>query len=225
MAWLEDLGKTIGHVAQGINDAAQTVADAAQDTMEQVKQQREQERQQKKQQNTEKCPNCGHPLSGIAAVCPLCGFEFRSVDSEGSIENFVKDLNELERKRSAVFDSISQALSKRKANPTDEKIATLIRNYVIPNTKEDIIEFMLLASNNINGKVFVRGARTSYNSGNGVSEVVQAAWVSKFEQAYNKAKISFGDDPDFKKVEELYCSKVKIVSEEKPKSFFERLWF
>ena len=35
-------------------------------------------------------------------------------------------------------------------NETDQKKINLIRSYVIPNTKEDLFEFLVLASSNIN---------------------------------------------------------------------------
>lgn len=65
----------------------------------------------------------------------------------------------------------------------------LIRNYPIPNTKEDIFEFMILASSNISGD-------NSFS--------LSEAWKSKFEQGYQKAKLLFCDEPEFEKIQTLY---------------------
>ena len=225
MAWLEDLGKTIGHVAAGVSDAAQTVTGAAQETMEQIKQQREIE-----QEDSRKCPGCGQPLNGVIAVCPLCGFEMRAADSDGSVAKFAKQLNRLERGRNNTLDALSKTFSGKTSNPTDEKIAGHIRNYVIPNTKEDIFEFMLLAAGNLDARAIAKlqkrkgifGASNAYQQEKeGISEVVLTAWLNKFEQAYQKAKISFGGDPDFKKIQDLYDSKMREIQAAKSKS---RMW-
>ena len=217
MAFLEDIGKTFGQVAVGVTDAAQTVAGAAQEAMEQARQQREQE-QVKAIADDSKCPSCGHPLNGMVAVCPMCGCEMRSNgDGDGSVAQFVKQLNKIERGRNNVMDSLSKTFSGRVANPTDEKIAGHIRNYVVPNTKEDIFEFMLLAAGNLDAKKVallqkrkgIFGAsNTMQQEREGVSELVITAWLNKFEQTYQRAKITFGTDPDFRRIQDLYDSKM-----------------
>lgn len=225
MAWLEDLGKTIGQVAQGVTDAAQTVTGAAQETMDQIRQQREQE-----QEDARKCLGCGQPLNGVEAVCPMCGYELRGSGSDGSIGEFARQLGKIERGRNNTLDAISKTFSGRTANPTDEKIASHIRNYIIPNTKEDVFEFMLLASSNLDAKSVAKlqkrkglfGASNAYQQEReGISEVVLTAWLNKFDQAYQKAKISFGGDSDFRKIQDLYDSKMNEIEAAKSRS---RMW-
>lgn len=118
-----------------------------------------------------KCPNCGEPLKSFVAVCPSCNYELR--DFSASVQKLYEKLE--------VVVSI------------DEK-AMLIRNYPVPNTKEDILEFMILASSNINGE-------THKN--------LFDAWVSKFEQTYNKAKMVLKNDYCYEQIEEIY-KKTKI---------------
>ena len=226
MALLEDIGKTIGQVAAGVTDAAQTVAGAAQSTMEQARLQREEE-QAKALADGSKCPGCGHSLSGMEAVCPMCGYQMRTdEDDDGSVAQFVKQLNKIERGRNDVMDSLSKTFSGRTSNPTDEKIAGHIRNYVVPNTKEAIFEFMLLAAGNLDAKkvALLQKRKGIFGVNNamqqerdGVSEVVITAWLNKFEQTYQRAKISFGGDPDFKRIQDLYDSKMAEINAAKAK--------
>lgn len=77
-----------------------------------------------------KCPNCGEVLPSFVTNCPSCGYELRGTTATSSIVTFYKDLNN------------TQSVEQR---------SNMIRNFPIPNAKEDIIEFMVLASSNISG--------------------------------------------------------------------------
>lgn len=65
----------------------------------------------------------------------------------------------------------------------------IIRSFPIPNTKEDIFEFMILASSNIDEHP---------------NKNVFNAWIAKFEQCYQKAKLSFKQENDFVKIQAIY---------------------
>ena len=78
--------------------------------------------------------------------------------------------------------------------------ASMIRNYPIPNTKEDLLEFFILAGSNISTNIF-----DSQNT------EVSSAWKSKFEQAYEKAKILFDGTEEFNKINELYNQKQQKI--------------
>lgn len=80
----------------------------------------------------------------------------------------------------------------------------MIRNFPIPNTKEDIIEFMILASSNILGE----DERDIYE-----------AWLAKFEQAYQKALILFAGDPDIVRIQQIYSNcQINIDTEKSEKN-------
>ena len=57
----------------------------------------------------------------------------------------------------------------------------------MPNTKEDIYEFMILAATNLEAS----GDNTD-------------AWLIKLEQAHQKAKYMFGDSVDIKYIDDVY---------------------
>jgi len=96
------------------------------------------------------------------------------------------------------------------ADPTDKSIANVINSFVIPNTREDILEFMILAANSID--VSALDHMRNQGSSDGLSRnLVANAWVSKFEQSYQKAKIAFGKSPEFNEIEELYTKKQREI--------------
>ena len=86
----------------------------------------------------------------------------------------------------------------------------LVKTFPIPNNKEDIFEFMLLASTNFDHM---------YYASHRDEEDVSDAWLIKIEQCYNKAQILFSkDDPDFLKIREMY-EKTKFICNEATKRY------
>lgn len=121
-----------------------------------------------------KCPNCGELLKSFTTVCPACGYELRSVRTNSSVEALAK--------------KVELASSLEDKNE-------LITNFYIPNTKEDIYDFFILAVSNLEDK--------QYDTDD--------AWQAKLEQAYHKAKISFGNTDEFEYLEKLYIQTRKEV--------------
>ena len=88
----------------------------------------------------------------------------------------------------------------------------MIRSFSIPNTKEDILEFMILAASNIDLKLYGEEDRAGINS---PQRLISDAWLAKFEQAYEKARFSFSGYPDFVNIKEIYEKKMIRLEEEK----------
>lgn len=126
-----------------------------------------------------KCPRCGEVLNSFASSCPSCGYEIRGNKVSSSVHNFTMRLS--------------------KMNDEQQKIM-LIRSFPIPNNKEDILEFIILASSNIEDSID--------------NELIDA-WQVKFEQAYQKANMLFKDDDAFLKIQEIYTSANKKISKRK----------
>lgn len=126
-----------------------------------------------------KCPNCGETIDAFVINCPSCGHELRDSTATNSVQRLYWELN--------------------RATTTEQKVL-MIRNYPIPNAKEDIIEFMIQASTNIKGES---------------DKTIFEAWVAKYEQAYQKAKIALQSDPAFSQIEELYEKTEKTIAKGK----------
>lgn len=118
-----------------------------------------------------KCPNCGEVLKSFTPNCPSCGYELRNSKTTNYIYDFTQKLE---------------------AASTTKQKDDLIRHFVMPNTKEDIYEFIILAATNVEKN----GDNTD-------------AWFVKLEQAYNKAKMIMGGSSDFQIIETIYTKAIK----------------
>lgn len=121
-----------------------------------------------------KCPNCGELIKSFTTVCPTCSYELRNVITNSPVEALAKKVE--------------------MATSLDDKIE-LIANFYVPNTKEDIYDFFILAVSNLEDK--------RYDTDD--------AWRAKLEQTYHKAKLSFGNTAEFEYLEKLYTRTRKEV--------------
>lgn len=101
-----------------------------------------------------KCPVCGEVLPSFTAICPACGHELRESVVSASVREF----------------------SDRLIAAADSHVrAGVIEAFPVPNTREDIAEFLILIAANIDGCD---------------SEEEFDAWRVKFEQCSQKARMT-----------------------------------
>ena len=176
------------------------------------------QRQQEYSGKLIKCPNCGEVLSSFTVNCPVCGYELRGLDSTYSIKSLQSKIEQLEAQRTNQKGPslIKQMFGYNKLEKVDSQIVSLIKNYTIPNTKEDILEFLILASSNIDFKVYGL-EKQQYQMNNPAQLEISDAWIAKFEQAYQKAKILFGESEEFKNIDDLYKKTMKKLKFAKSK--------
>ena len=135
-----------------------------------------------------KCTNCGEVLPSFAIKCPSCGYEIRDKKISKVIEEFSKKLSECDNTK---------------------KLIQLIRTFPIPNTKEDLFEFLVLAKTNM---------KMYDENGDGIisesEEELFNAWLIKVEQCIEKAKLLITETKDLelyeKAKEELTVIKNKL---------------
>ena len=120
------------------------------------------------------CPACGCPISFNDVTCPGCGREIQGRKVSSAINILVDNL----------------------ASETSEtKKIELIKTFPIPNSREDIIEFMLLASTNFDAKYYI-----SHKNVENVAE----AWLVKIDQCYKKGLLMFDRPYDRATIEKIY---------------------
>ena len=145
-----------------------------------------------------KCPNCGENVDSINVKCPMCGIELHREVSTKSIQSFIEELQKIN----------DQLVSPSLFNTGNKEVITrkkidLIRNYPIPNSAEDILEFMFLAVSNIESEEIDK------------DEELCKAWRGKLEQSYQKAKFTLHDSPYFPKIQALYEPVMKQFEKDK----------
>ena len=168
-----------------------------------------------------KCPNCGEVMESFLTVCPTCGYEIRDVRSASSVRELAVKLENISAQKMTSFeekksfmkmvfgkdfkdgDEAEEALERFESQKNQEK-ASLIINFAVPNSKEDIMEFMILAASNIDVK-------------KGIDDDVTKAWISKLDQVYQRAEISMSNHPDFLQIKTIYDRKKKEIKNKKLK--------
>lgn len=118
-----------------------------------------------KQGNVKKCPACGSDWVSGEVKCS-CGYLLTETSANSSSQELDKRLREAKRNRHA----------------------TIIRNFPIPNSREDLIEF--LAALEPKSKIgFI-----SHFKEDDINKKITKAYREKFNECLNKAKISFPTD-------------------------------
>ena len=159
-----------------------------------------------------KCSNCGHAVGAFDLYCPACGIELRDKDASRSVSELFEKLEAIDSESSRgsnggsffsktsrrggdnhpkgflanLFSSFSGAVEQASArNDIDQRKINLIKMYPIPNTVEDILEFVILASSNVDPKAYSPGSTAA------LGKPLSDAWLSKCEQAIRKAEVTF----------------------------------
>lgn len=185
----------------------------------------EEEQEIKIEENTErknvydgkihKCPSCGEGLKAFDIKCPSCGFEIRDRNSSSSLREFYLKLEKIEsgREKKKATSIFAQSLTGDNLSKTDEQKISLIRSFIIPNTKEDLYEFLILSKSNIEIDLYentqLKTARLA----------VSDAWKAKFEQAYQKAKLLFKNDERMIEIQAMYDEVNKSIEKAKWKTW------
>ena len=162
-----------------------------------------------------KCPNCGEIINAFVTICPACNYEVRGAKASSIVKEFADKLEQIERTRE---DQKSHSFigklygSDGQLNKTDEQKISLIRSFSIPNTKEDIFEFMILAASNIDLKLYGLGDKGVITAS---QKAVSDAWLAKFEQAYEKASFAFVTSHDFLGIKDIHDKKIKQLKRKK----------
>ena len=159
-----------------------------------------------------KCPNCGETIDSFTMKCPSCSIEIRDNEESNSLKKFKESLESIDFSYNS--QPVGGVFRRFFKNQNNDKKITLIRCFPIPNNKEDIYEFMLLAAANIDFKLYGLGDRGILSA---AQRDLSDAWLSKLEQAYQKAKILFGSTPEFVTIKEIYDTQIKRMKKEKMK--------
>ena len=169
--------------------------------------------------NLHKCPNCGEVLNSFVTNCPTCGHEIRDAKGVSSVRQLAIKLEQLEAKRPPKKGTniFAQAFGGgTQLQSIDEQKIGIIRNFSIPNTKEDVLEFIVLAAANIDLKVYGLDSGR-YQMLDPARRELSDAWLAKLEQADQKAEIMFGHTQEYLSMRNVYENKLKAIKKQKLK--------
>ncbi len=151
--------------------------------------------------DVKKCPACGAMLETFKTTCSECGHTFTNIEANHTITKLFEMLNEAEEKSREDAKTIVGGLGRMYADlfagafggtKDVRRKKAIIQNFPVPNTKEDILEFLAQAV----PLTKVRFFEPDHNK-----TELSNTWKDKCEQIIIKAKFSMKDDP--KTLEEI----------------------
>ena len=169
-----------------------------------------------------KCPACGAIVTSFSAKCGDCGYEFSNIEANASIQKLFLLLTELDNIQSSIplakisFFSNGLLENRKRAEDHINKKCEVIKNFPVPNTKNDILEFLSSAIPH------ARKVKTGFGSmfaskgwGGGHSDAykeqeIAKAWKYKCEQIVMKARFSLKEDKKGLEEINMYANELGI---------------
>ena len=140
-----------------------------------------------------KCPSCGDIVPSFTINCKACGHEFRGVTSRSVILQLQIKLKEIEdyEWKNNQYNGLNGNI---KSDPMvlisiAAKQTPIIEGFLVPNTKEDLLEFLSLALP-IGSKQFSWSEKFTHAADIKLSKTYKA----KAQQCIMKARIAFAND-------------------------------
>ena len=160
-----------------------------------------------KEGEIDKCPACGAFVKALETKCLDCDYEFRNTKVSNAIERLFQLLSNVDlstnRKSSNKVPWYSlNNQNKDKISNVDEK-CQIIENFPIPNTKEDIIEFLtrsLPSAQRVKkGRkaLWVSESWAGADDSGVLEQKINKAWANKCEQIILKARVIFKNNSSF----------------------------
>ena len=161
-----------------------------------------------------RCQSCGATVDTFSIRCPYCGSEIIHQSRSTACQNLVNRLQQIEASRPAdtIINSVTSVLNRvtknGKIDSTDRQKMDLISNFVVPNNKADIIEFLLLAENQAEICHHLKDTYAeSQHYENSIQGELEKIWKSKFQQTLRQGEILLANDPAFMTIRENYQRK------------------
>jgi hypothetical protein len=162
-----------------------------------------------KQGDIKKCPACGGAVKSFNAKCSECGHEFRNVEVNTSIKFFSEKLhlidatvreeyfkNGLDKtiipkgplNSETFFQKTPAVIEFEIETSSIEQKINLINSFPIPNTKEEILEFLVMCVPLASVKLGFWDKMQQNKS------KLKKAWLAKAEELIMRARFSMKDD-------------------------------
>ncbi len=179
--------------------------------------------------DVKKCPSCGAIVQSFSTKCSDCGHDFRNVESANSIREFFKDYQTIESKVvlkdnnnsggliGKVFGGIESIGGGDWKRAVFTKKKEFIMHFPIPNSKEDILEFLSMAvplaspAKKSTFSAFKKfGAHFGEDHAKNYDFMIAEVWMQKCEQIVMKARLSMKEDKKTLEQVEYYGQQLGI---------------
>lgn len=149
------------------------------------------------------CTNCGHQLADGAKFCYECGSKAK-IDISNRAERSVNC------KQLGIIQKFAATLARLE---TGDQIVQ-VKDFPIPDSKEDLMAFFVLAASSINCKRYndIDGGLSSEERD------LSDAWEFKFNQSYDKAIVTLVGTPEFNNINALYQKKTNEIAAAKSRN-------
>ena len=167
--------------------------------------------------DVKKCPSCGAMIETYTTRCPDCGFEFRGVEANVSIQKLFHMLNEVDEnvhrlqmekreKRTTLGRFLADLDDWDDTGDNNDAVLAkkkeIINLFPIPTTKDDILEFLVQA--------VPLARKPGLFSQDETAKEMYPVWRAKCEQIIMKAKFSMRDDKQTLEMIKEYADELKI---------------
>jgi hypothetical protein len=178
--------------------------------------------------DVKKCPACGAMIQSFSTKCSDCGHDFRNIENANSIKEFFRDYQKIEDSVQVkenksmgglvggLMGTIDDSEGRRKLAVFTKK-KEFIMHFPIPNSKEDLLEFLTMAvplATPAKKSGFSVFKKFSANFGDDEHKnydfKVAEVWMQKCEQILMKAKLSMKDDKKTLEQVEYYAQQLGI---------------
>ena len=153
--------------------------------------------------DVKKCPRCGEPVEPMAVKCSACGYEFRNVEALKSSQRLAEKLDAIDEayRGKKIEHNVGFGIKEDRTrfDILREK-DTAIKNFPIPTTKEDLLDFAISMQSKWNSS-------TDDND----TEEFKSAYKAKYDECVNKARVLFPNDPMFQGVFEQHKADNKKI--------------
>lgn len=133
-----------------------------------------------------KCPNCGAVVESGSVKCADCSYAFVGIEALSSVQRFSNMINKIEEECASSGSGnliVSGFASLYGLDSRTRKLASAISTFPVPNTKEDLMEFIMYLK-----------PQQSLSSSPSDSKI-SLAYRAKYKECIKKAKIFFPNDP------------------------------
>ena len=155
-----------------------------------------------------KCPACGAILQSFQSRCVECGHEIIGSQANASIQKLFEMINDIELTRKSGTNLLFDALLG--GNPVDQRKMECIKNFPIPTTREDILEFLCFALP-LAKKQKTSLFRSNYDENLEKHNAFVPTWKAKCEQIIMKARFLMKDDKATLEEIENYAKELKLI--------------